>query len=844
MNGVVPLAYVEVTCPSRIEAKASSSNNGQKDIAGWTAALIKLQLLQASLRGQLVSDGGSKLMVQWTSERSVAFGHNQKIYSGHLFCQGDNDYDTNKFLLLKHNNPTSLPRRCPCKCRGFAIASWGLQQKTSGTRNCFIPTKNSPVAITQATMVRIILDEEDNARWKSQLTGERFAEPNVSQKEWERMQYSHNPDMLPQLQRYLQRLLHQETWIGTTTDALEWNQQMLQRRRSVQNIIQRQLTASSITTTTPFSVQQETKQCTRGASMLEWDGALLVHSFDLDDGKSRYIEATLQHMLQCHRIHCVRPSALIAKYGVYADAALSMVVHQAVLAAAFRAEPVAIVLDPLDAFVPSKQDTTTVTAETAVWNGMASCLRQLTACLEQKQHYVPFPSSSHAASLYNWNAGHGYVLPVQVCVIGVLTCPADSLFGSKSNRRDQQRVIDALVASRYRLPPLTAQTRLNALRHALQEAGLDLRLSSERFQKEQLPLVAASAMWLRWPYFSRVAQNVKKLCRERNTSVVSLELLQKALSSFGDQSWKGYNVSFASNAASIDDRDIFSMIGGNVDAKTAIQDALAIDDEKRSMLASIGLSPPTGILLYGPPGTGKTLLARAVAVLLRSKCPSSTIGGAFIALNSTDVARAEVGSGEKMVAQAFNTAKKNSPAVVFIDEFQALFGERSGQGGSSRLSSTLLVCMDDLKRWRELNSSASIRSFSNGGDGGDVVVLAATNTPWMIDKSFLRPGRFDRAVHVGLPDVENRTEIFDVHLRRMKLNTNHRKSMSRNLAEATDRFSGADIAALCRAAAVHCLMLNAENVEEDHFVAVLKDGFQPSSDKDLIDMIEKWRPIA
>ena len=861
----MPLAYVEVTpIPPhrrrrRLPRHEEPTNN---NVAGWTAASIKLQLLQASLQGQLLVSGDdsiSMLMIEWTRERSVAFGHQQMVYSGRLFYQStstcskvnkeslhDSDSDSDrddyasKVLLLKHNNPAYLSRQCPCICRGFAVSS-------SGPCNPFIgmSRRSSPVVITQSTMVRIIPDDGNHSQWKSQLTGETFTEPNISQQEWQQMQYCQNPETLRELQWHLQRLLQQETWIGTTSDALEWNQQMQQRRWTVQKTIQRHMNASSETTTSTLSSttpQHEKKRTS--CSLLLSGGALLVHSSDFGDGKTRYIDALLQHSLTCHRIHRIRAGALLAKYGVYADVALAMTVHQAVLAAAFQAEPVAIILDSLDAFLPSKNDTTAATAETAVWNGMASYLRQLTHNLQQK-HHIPFPGSSHTAtaSLYNWSARHGYVLPVQVCVIGIVTCPDDSILGN-TNYREQQSILDAIVATRYRFPRLSAQTRLHAIQSTLQEVGLDLSLSSKDFREEQLPLLAASAVWLQWPIFMHIAETVKELCQKQNTSIVTLELLQEALSWLDNsRSESGYNISFSSNAASSNE-DIFSTVGGNMEAKIAIQDALAIEPDKRAILASIGISPPTGILLYGPPGTGKTLLARAVAALLKSKSSSSIIGGAFIVLKSTDVAQAEVGSGEKMVAQAFDTAKKNSPAVVFIDEFQALFGDRdSSQSGSSRLSSTLLVCMDDLKRWRDLNNGVTETSSPNN-TSGEVVILAATNTPWMIDKSFLRPGRFDRAVHVGLPDLNNRADIFNVHLREMKLKSDNVESLSRNLAGVTEGFSGADIVALCRAAAIHCIISDAKSVEEDHFAAVLEDGFQPSSDVKLVEKIKKWHPIA
>lgn len=120
--------------------------------------------------------------------------------------------------------------------------------------------------------------------------------------------------------------------------------------------------------------------------------------------------------------------------------------------------------------------------------------------------------------------------------------------------------------------------------------------------------------------------------------------------------------------------------------------------------------------------------------------------GSFISLKASDVVRAEVGNSEKLIVSAFETARKNTPSVVFIDEFQALFtsrdGEHTGGGkGSGRLASTLLQCMDDVTRWRDEDANISSDACTHKNR---VVILGATNAPWMVDKAFLRPGRFDR----------------------------------------------------------------------------------------------------
>ena len=190
-------------------------------------------------------------------------------------------------------------------------------------------------------------------------------------------------------------------------------------------------------------------------------------------------------------------------------------------------------------------------------------------------------------------------------------------------------------------------------------------------------------------------------------------------------------------------KSVFDNVGGNLLAKQALEDALVLDPTTRQVMKRFGLSCPAGVLLYGPPGTGKTLMARAVANLLRASLKQNnhqeSLGGPFISMTSTDLVRAEVGTGEKILAAAFETAIKNAPSVIFLDEFQAIFTERS-RGGSGKLATTLLQCLDDTSRW--------LSQATNESDHRRVLVLAATNTPWMIDAAFLRPVSY---THLTLP---------------------------------------------------------------------------------------------
>ncbi|MDP4169242.1 MAG: AAA family ATPase [Bacillota bacterium] len=186
--------------------------------------------------------------------------------------------------------------------------------------------------------------------------------------------------------------------------------------------------------------------------------------------------------------------------------------------------------------------------------------------------------------------------------------------------------------------------------------------------------------------------------------------------------------------------------------------------------AKMGIKPPKGILLYGPPGTGKTLLAQAIAHELNATF-FSTSGSAFNELF--------VGIGASRVRTLFQNARKQSPAVIFIDEVDALAGKRKQHGGeeAEKTLTELLVQLD-------------------GGHSNDgILFIAATNRKDMLDEAFLRPGRIDFSFQVPLPDTKGRREIIDIHTKGKQLANDVAASLN-NLAESTSGFSGADLQSL------------------------------------------------
>lgn len=222
--------------------------------------------------------------------------------------------------------------------------------------------------------------------------------------------------------------------------------------------------------------------------------------------------------------------------------------------------------------------------------------------------------------------------------------------------------------------------------------------------------------------------------------------------------------------------------------------------------------------------------------------------GTFVSLKANEIITNTIGTSEKIILNTFEVAKTNVPCVIFIDEFQALFTSRDGHG-SSNLATTLLQCMDDIKNWCDVDKEESDAC-------NRIVVFAATNVPWMIDKAFLRTGRFDRVVYVGLPNFNERCEILHVYVHTMKLycpdDQDEEEFMNKlcaSIAKECEGYSGADLCALCRAAATRCLSSHLNEGEDDgvgieefHFMDALKHDVKPSCQEDVVNRIQRWRP--
>lgn len=828
-SSVVPLIYVEVEPLEReVQATGSASDPRQPS---FSAAPVKLELLKWTIHSSLLPEGDeNSLSIEWTP--AVPGASDSPVCAGTLFQggiskgEGESDCkDTNEGLspiLYLQQDQLTTTSKWPCRCVGYTVA----KDRT---------VRTSPVVVTEATLVRVLPLRAETPcfqlpLWKEQLTGE-WEEPFLSTEMESEVLENQNPETVKELSLRMEMLLSHPVLVGTTADALLLHHRRQQRTQKMQSTLKDYL-CESTSPIQQLSENNTVNKTERPPSMFR-EGALIIHSPDHGAGKTLLVQAIARRHAKCGALYMIRPGALLAKYGTRADAALETILHEILVRAAFRQESVCVVLDHLDAMMPPVFSGKGSAGDAAVpvLNAVASVLKNITLGLQRRLEF-PFPTSN---PLYNLNGRQGSTLVVRLCLVAIVTCPDDGWRSARGNTS----IFDSLVAGRYRLPALTASTRLSALLASFQREELQLSFDLE----QRLPFVAASAVWARGSVFQRLARQARMISSDHG-GVVGVDTVETALASIGKTSSAGSEVRFLAQ----DDAgsDFFSTVGGNEKAKMALEDALALDSGRQRMLDAFGLLAPTGILLYGPPGTGKTLLAKAVAKLLRSRNTSgSSIGGAFISLNSSDIVRAEIGSGEKMVVLAFETARMNAPSVVFIDEFQALFTERSS-GGSGRLSTTLLQCMDDVKRWRLADKSVSSSEGDEANGDSRVVVLAATNTPWMVDKAFLRPGRFDRVVNVGLPSVEDRVSILRLHIGRMKMRAaedmDELECICVNLAECTLGFSGADLAALCRAAAVRCLLENGEYVEERHFIESQEHGLAASNSRNLVERIRRWNP--
>ena len=264
-------------------------------------------------------------------------------------------------------------------------------------------------------------------------------------------------------------------------------------------------------------------------------------------------------------------------------------------------------------------------------------------------------------------------------------------------------------------------------------------------------------------------------------------------------------------------------IGGLEEAKQKLREAVEWPLKYNDLFSHMDAKPPKGILLYGPPGTGKTLLAKAVATESEAN---------FISVKGPEFLSKWVGESEKAVRETFRKARQAAPCVIFFDEIDAIAPARGSLGDThvtERVISQLLTELDGLEELR------------------DVTVIAATNRPDIIDPALLRPGRFDRLIYIPPPDKEARKEIFKIHTRKKPL---AKDADLDELAEKTEGYTGADIAAVCNEAVMAAIReyiskggkmdkeeIKKLKIEKRHFEEALKN-VKPIAKEELERYVE------
>ncbi len=240
----------------------------------------------------------------------------------------------------------------------------------------------------------------------------------------------------------------------------------------------------------------------------------------------------------------------------------------------------------------------------------------------------------------------------------------------------------------------------------------------------------------------------------------------------------------------------FDDIGGLDEQKRELYEAVILPLTKPSLFREVGIEPPKGVLLYGPPGCGKTLLAKAVAAMSNAT---------FIRVVGSEFVHKYVGEGARIVREVFKMARRKAPAIVFIDEIDAIAAKRIdiGTSGEREVQRTLMQLLAELDGFDPL---------------GDVKVIAATNRIDILDPALLRPGRFDRLIYVPPPDEKGRYEIFRIHTRRMKLAPDVDLLQ---LAKMTEGATGADIKAIVMEAGYNAIRRGSKTVSMSDFIAAI-----------------------
>ncbi|KAG2236380.1 hypothetical protein INT48_008362 [Thamnidium elegans] len=281
-----------------------------------------------------------------------------------------------------------------------------------------------------------------------------------------------------------------------------------------------------------------------------------------------------------------------------------------------------------------------------------------------------------------------------------------------------------------------------------------------------------------------VAADIAQWCRLAEEDALIKKLDQVDIKNF-DNTFSDIKVSGLQNSAMAEKPDpvYWKDIGGLVAAKSALEESAVWIYKHDDAYKRLGIRPSKGVLLFGPPGTGKTLLAKAVATESSAN---------FLPVSIPDLIKGEVGESEKAVSRIFQTAIRCSPCVIFLDELEAIFSSRDTTGDVGR-------------KVNKVDKS--------------VILLGATNHPESIDNSILRPGRLDRLVYVGAPNLEERVQILQVLRNKTKVQPNINLE---EIASKTEGYTGADLQAVIRKAGLLSLKQNLLQITQENILKAIK----------------------
>ncbi|WP_128223546.1 proteasome-activating nucleotidase Pan1 [Halobacteriaceae archaeon SHR40] len=249
-------------------------------------------------------------------------------------------------------------------------------------------------------------------------------------------------------------------------------------------------------------------------------------------------------------------------------------------------------------------------------------------------------------------------------------------------------------------------------------------------------------------------------------------------------------------------------IGGIKDQIDEVRETVEMPLKNPEMFDDVGITPPSGVLLHGPPGTGKTMLAKAVA---------NQTDATFIKMAGSELVHKFIGEGAKLVRDLFELARQHQPAVIFIDEIDAIASKRtdSKTSGDAEVQRTMMQLLSEMDGFE---------------DRGDIRIIAATNRFDMLDRAILRPGRFDRLIEVPEPDTAGREQIFQIHTRTMSVADDVDYAALADLAEGA---SGADIKAICTEAGMFAIREDRTEVRMTDFREAYEKIKQEEEDEDV-----------